>query len=149
MRLGHLGLGEDSARELCAILGRQGIRFPNGGLEECRNEKWVVFGPFFRCESLSLETERHEPPHLTPFGLCIEIVALLNIVTDGDADCINRLKFTVNCSPCTGEGQPCRTWKRHSTDFQNGEHNVVTEPCVSWRETPMEGLALAPLHLLL
>ncbi|KAF4706687.1 hypothetical protein FOZ62_028902 [Perkinsus olseni] len=28
LRLGHLGLGKDSARELCTILGREGIRYP-------------------------------------------------------------------------------------------------------------------------
>ncbi|KAF4702654.1 hypothetical protein FOZ63_014975, partial [Perkinsus olseni] len=93
LRLGHLGLGKNSARRLCSILGREGIRFPNGGLESCRNEKWDVFGPLFVSESLNLETERQSPPSPIPFGLCVDVGALLDVVTDGDADRVSRLKF--------------------------------------------------------
>ncbi|KAF4648560.1 hypothetical protein FOL47_003077, partial [Perkinsus chesapeaki] len=245
LRLGHLGLGKDGARKLCAILGREGICFPNGGLEECRNEKWTVFGPLFRSEVLDLEIERHQIPYSTPFGLCMDVRALLNVVTDGDADCISRLKFQLDggrqflklsvnvvsiesgcpyvpgpnsvmknfviglgqaletphnlrklfeypsisvlfksempkqiacdlkvaamvvgiqaasckypcpfclwvkgCA-CVGERAASRDWQSHDRDFKNGHHNVVCEPCVCWRDSPMEVIALAPLHLLL
>ncbi|KAF4652375.1 hypothetical protein FOL47_011130, partial [Perkinsus chesapeaki] len=55
LRLGHLGLGRVAASELCQILRREGISFPDGGLRQAVDEKWDVFGPLFACETLDLQ----------------------------------------------------------------------------------------------
>ncbi|KAF4652000.1 hypothetical protein FOL47_011307, partial [Perkinsus chesapeaki] len=93
LRVGHLGLGKSSAIELGKVLRRKGIRFPEGGLKRVMEEKWDIFGPIFACENLLLEQERNSEPCSTPFGLCTDINRLLNIVTEGQADRIARLKF--------------------------------------------------------
>ncbi|KAF4699258.1 hypothetical protein FOZ62_016123, partial [Perkinsus olseni] len=93
LRLGHLGLGMRSARELCKILRRDGVYFPEGGLKKALDEKWDVFGPLFRSEALPLQTDRHSEATSTPFVFCTDINALLNIVTGGEAHRITRLKL--------------------------------------------------------
>ncbi|KAF4655163.1 hypothetical protein FOL47_009557, partial [Perkinsus chesapeaki] len=59
----YLGLSPVSYRapkkpkgsELCQILRREGISFPDGGLRQAVDEKWDVFGPLFACETLDLQ----------------------------------------------------------------------------------------------
>ncbi|KAF4680527.1 hypothetical protein FOZ60_013297 [Perkinsus olseni] len=75
LRLGHLGLGMRSARELCKILRRDGVYFPEGGLKKALDEKWDVFGPLFRSEALPLQTDRHSEATSTPFVFCTDINA--------------------------------------------------------------------------
>ncbi|EER02729.1 hypothetical protein Pmar_PMAR008500 [Perkinsus marinus ATCC 50983] len=96
LRLGHLGLGKTSAKEMCRILRGQGIFFPEGGLQRALDEKWVVFGPVFAAETLSLQEDRQSSPGPTPFGFCTDVNSLLNTVTAGEADRITRLKFQLD-----------------------------------------------------
>ncbi|EER07242.1 hypothetical protein Pmar_PMAR020401 [Perkinsus marinus ATCC 50983] len=93
LRLGQLGLGMRSARELCKILRRSGVYFPEGGLKRALEEKWEVFGPLFRSEVLPLQVDRRSEPTSTPFAFCTDINALLNIVTADEANRITRLKL--------------------------------------------------------
>ncbi|KAF4712629.1 hypothetical protein FOZ62_013625, partial [Perkinsus olseni] len=93
LRLGHLGLGQKSARELCMILRREGIYFPLGGLKRALEERWDVFGPLFRWEKLLLQRDSQAEKKPTPFGICNDVNALLNVITDGEADRISRLKL--------------------------------------------------------
>ncbi|KAF4705043.1 hypothetical protein FOZ62_005402, partial [Perkinsus olseni] len=62
LRLGHLGLGKSSAKEMCRILRSQGVFFPEGGLQRALDEKWVVFGPVFAAETLNLQEDRQSSP---------------------------------------------------------------------------------------
>ncbi|KAF4716681.1 hypothetical protein FOZ62_029401, partial [Perkinsus olseni] len=79
LRPGHLGLGMRSARELCKILRRDGVYFPEGGLKKALDEKW--------------DMDRHCEATSTPFVFCTDINALLNIVTGGESHRITRLKL--------------------------------------------------------
>ena len=83
-RLGHLGLGKKAYWELARILRRDGVVFPAGGVKAAWDEKWMIFGEIFTPVMLNIEqsTDKSAKPVPTPFGFCIDIHKLLNIVTN-------------------------------------------------------------------
>ena len=96
-RLGHLGLGKKSYWELGRILRRDGISFPDGEIKCAWDEKWEIFGSIFTAIILPIENKKLIPiQQPTPFGCCIDINHLLNIITHSQSDCISRLKLQVD-----------------------------------------------------
>ncbi|KAF4676857.1 hypothetical protein FOL47_004560 [Perkinsus chesapeaki] len=93
LRLGHLGLGQKSARELCKVLRREGIQFPKGGLRNAWEERWEIFGHLFRPEKLLLQSDTQADPISTPFGICNDVEALFGVVTGNEANRVTRLKL--------------------------------------------------------
>ena len=83
-RLGHLGLGKNVYWEMARILRRDGVIFPAGGVKAAWDEKWIIFGEIFAPVMLNIEqsTDKSAKPVPTPFGFCIDIHKLLNIVTN-------------------------------------------------------------------
>ena len=96
-RLGNLGLGKKSYWELGRILRRDGISFPDGRIKRAWDEKWEIFGSIFTSIILPIENKKLIPiQQPTPFGCCIDINHLLNIITHSQSDCISRLKLQVD-----------------------------------------------------
>ena len=246
-RLGHLDLGKKAYWELARILRRDGVIFPAGGVKAAWDEKWVIFGEIFAPVILNIEQSagKSAKPVQTPFGFCIDIHRLLNIVTNNKAESITRLKFQLDggqqflkmsvnivsvneesryvpnpnsvltnfviaigqgpetnnnlremfnypsiralfdlgipkqiaCDfkvaallvgiqqaqsshpcpyclwkkgvPCTGKPAEARTYDGVLSDLATKSNNVVNHPIIWWKESPMEILALAPLHILI
>ena len=96
-RLGHLGLGKNSYWELGRILRRDGISFPDGGIKRRMDEKWEIFGSIFTSIILPMVNKKLIPiQQPTPFGCCIDINNLLNIIIHSQPDSISRLKLQVD-----------------------------------------------------
>ena len=90
LRLGHLGLGKNAYWEMARILRRDGVIFPAGGVKAAWDEKWIIFGEIFAPVMLNIEqsTDKFAKPVPTPFGFCIDIHKLLNIVTNNQFESI-------------------------------------------------------------
>ena len=59
--------------------------------------KWEIFGSIFTSIILPIENKKLIPiQQPTPFGCCIDINRLLNIITHSQSDCISRLKLQVD-----------------------------------------------------
>ena len=54
-----------------------------------------------------------------------------------------------NGSLCTGIPEKARKHQDIMVDLVKKRHNVINKPIISWSESPMEKIALAPLHILL
>ena len=221
--------------------------FPAGGVKAAWDEEWIIFGEIFAPVMLNIEqsTEKSAKPVPTPFGFCIDIHKLLNIVTNNQFESITRLKFQLDggqqflkmsvnivsvitkshnlpnpnsvltnfviaigqapethnnlremfnypsifslfdfgipkqiaCDfkvaallvgiqqaqskhpcpyclwrkgdPCTGKPAKARSYDGVISDLALKSNNVVNHPIIRWKDSPMEVLALAPLHILI